>query len=124
MIKKFKFGGTLFSVNKKGNKVKIQMGDEIRYIDTLKLWGMVFEFTKDEEMRAQMMPVQKKEMMKFKKVHQVQVKNDMKAGDTLTFTCNIDVPTLVIDGMRDIISKEVPGAQEILAEIIPLSTAK
>ena len=118
MIKKFKFGGTTFSVNKK-DEVKITIGKETRYIKVKELWGMAFEFSKDPVMKDQLMPVRQTEMMKFKKVHQVQVKNDMKAGETLTFTCNIDVPTLVIDGFRDIISKEVPGAKEILQEIIP-----
>ena len=54
--------------------------------------------TNDDAMRDNLMPVRKTEMLRFKKVHEVQVKNDMKAGETLQFTCIIDVPTYVIDG--------------------------
>jgi len=120
MTKKFKAGEVTFFVNKKGDEVKVIIGKETRYIKLLDLLGMVFKMTDDPEMKAQLMPVQQKEVMKFKKVHTVQVKNDMKAGETLQFTCIIDVPTYVIDGMRDIVAKEVPGAVAILNELVPL----
>jgi len=119
MTKKFKAGEVMFFVNKKGDEVKVVIGKETRYIKLLDLLGMVFKMTDDPEMKAQLMPVQQKEVMHFKKVHTVQVKNDMKAGETLQFTCIIDVPTYVIDGMRDIVAKEVPGAVAILNELVP-----
>lgn len=92
---------------------------------SIDLWGVAFEMTKDPEMRAQLMPVRQEPIMKFKKVHTVQLKNDMKAGETLQFTCNIDVPTHIIAGMRDIIEQEVKGSDTIMTELFgdKLSTA-
>lgn len=119
MIKKFKFGGTTFSIDKKGDTVKLVVGKETRYIKLTELWGMAYEFTQDVDLKDKLMPVNKKDIMKFKKVHTVQLKNDMKAGETLQFSCLIDVPTYVIDGFRDIIQKEVPGSGVILNELIP-----
>ena len=75
--------------------------------------------TTKPEMKDKLMPVKQQEIMKFKKVHTVQLKNDMKKDETLTFTCVIDVPLTVIEGFRDMIEKEVEGSREILKEIIP-----
>ncbi len=119
MKKIFTIGGVKMSVNKKGDEVRVQIGKEIRVIKALELWGVAFSFTQDPEIRAKLMPVQAKEIMKFKKVHTVQLKKDMKAGETLQFSCIIDVPTYVIEGMRKIIEEEVPGSKEVLKELIP-----
>lgn len=115
--KSFKFGGTRFSFGSK--LVKIQIGDETRYIKYAELWGMAFAMARDDETKDHLLPVRKENIMKFKKVHTVQLKNDMKAGETLQFSCIIDVPTHVIAGMRDMLEREVPGAVEALKEEIP-----
>lgn len=115
---------SLFSFNKKGDEVRVTIGKEVRTIKFIDLWTLVFEATKDQSKRDQLMPVRKENIMKFKKVHSVQLKNDMKAGDTLQFSCIIDVPTYVMDGMRDIISKEVPGSKEVLDTLLGLPKPK
>lgn len=115
----FDFGSLKFSLNKKGDRVKVTAGREVRYMKALELWGVAFEFARDKKTRDQLMPVRAKEIMKFKKVHTVELKHDMKAGETLQFSCIIDVPTYVIAGMRDMLEKEVPGAVKALEEVIP-----
>lgn len=117
-IKKIKAGGVTFSLNKKGDEVKVLVGKEIRYIKYQDLWGVAFAMTEDDVLRDKIMPVRKTEMLRFKKVHQVQVKNDMKAGETLQFTSVIDVPTYVVEGMKDLVAREVPEAMPILDRMI------
>lgn len=118
MIKKIKAGGVTFSINAKKDLVKVSVGKETRYIKAADLWGVAFNMTEDKEMRDKLMPVRTTEVMKFKKVHTVAVKNDMKAGETLQFTCIIDVPTYVIDGLKDIIAEKVPEAVPMVNELI------
>jgi hypothetical protein len=119
MAKKIKTGGVTFEIDKKKNFVKVKVGKHVAQVSVIDFWGIAFEISTDNEMRDKLMPIRKDEIMKFKKVHTVQVNNDMKAGDTLQFTCNIDVPTRVIEGMRNIIEKEVEGGKELLAEVLP-----
>lgn len=119
MIKKFKQEG--LTIEPKGNQVKITIGKASKSMPLKEFWGIAFAMSTDKEMKDKLLPVRQTEMMKFKKVHNVELKNDMKKGERLVFTCNIDVPLLVIEGMRDIIEKEVEGSKEILKEIIPLT---
>jgi hypothetical protein len=118
MMKKITKGKLSFTQIGKGEKIRIKLGDKICTIRSLDLFGVAFEMTKDPDMRAQLMPLRTEPVMKFKKVHTVAVRTDMKAGETLQFTCVIDVPTYVMDGMRDIVSREVPGSGPILDELI------
>jgi hypothetical protein len=120
MIKKFKSDSLI--IVPKGDMVKISIGKATKSIPIKEFWGIAFSMTQDKEMKDKLIPVRQEDMMHFKKVHTVQVKKDMKAGETLTFTHIIDVPLTVIDGFRDILRKEVPGSEEILKEIIPLQT--
>ena len=91
-------------------QVRIEVGKEKRVIKQKDLYGVAFAMTNDDDMRDNLMPVRKEVMMRFKKVHQVQLKSDMKAGETLQFTSVIDVPTYVVEGMRDLVASEVPEA--------------
>ena len=113
-ITKIKAGGVTFSLNRKGDEVRVEMGKEKRVIKQIDLYGVAFAMTNDDSMRDNLMPVRKTEMMRFKKVHQVQLKNDMKAGETLQFASVIDVPTYVIEGLKDLVASEVPEAIPII----------
>ena len=116
MIKKFVSEG--LSIAPKGDTVRICIGRATKFIPLKEFWGIAFSMTQDKEMKDKLMPVRQTEMMHFKKVHTVEVKKDMKAGETLTFTHVIDVPLTVIAGMKDIIEKEVSGSKEVLDEIL------
>lgn len=111
-----KVGEVTFTVNPKSDVIHVKVGSQRATISRNELWGFVFAITGPEQ-QDKMLPVRKEEMMKFKKVHTVQLKNDMKAGESLQFSCVIDVPLRVIEGMRDIIAKEVLGAISILDEL-------
>jgi hypothetical protein len=119
MIKKFQQEG--LTIEPKGKVVNITIGKAKKSIPIKEFWGIAFAMSTDKEMKDKLLPVRQTEMMKFKKVHTVELKNDMKKGEKLVFTHVIDVPLTVIAGMRDIIEKEVEGSKEILKEIIPLS---
>lgn len=103
--KTFTVGSVKMKVTKNSDDVTIIMGEEKRKVKMIDLWMVLFALS-DSEHKDKMMPVQKKEIMKFKKVHTVQVKNDMKAGDTLTFTSWIDVPTWIAEGQMNSIDEE------------------
>lgn len=103
--KTFTVGSVKIKVAKNSDELTIIMGEEKRKVKMIDLWMVLFALS-DSEHKDKMMPVQKKEIMKFKKVHTVQVKNDMKAGDTLTFTSWIDVPTWMAEGKDNLIDDE------------------
>lgn len=110
-------GGVKFKINKASDEVTIIMGDEKRKVKMLELWSVVFAIS-DSEHKDKIMPARETEVMKFKKVHTVQLKNDMKAGETLQFTSWIDVPTWILEGFKNMIE----GGQEPIPSM--LSTEK
>ncbi len=60
-IKKIKAGGVTFSLNKKGDEVKVVIGKEIRHVKQADLYGVAFAMTNDDDMRDNLMPVRKTE---------------------------------------------------------------
>lgn len=102
----FNIEGIKFKANRKKDTISISIGKTEKEIKLIDLWGVVFALVKDPELKDKIMPVRKTEMMKFKKVHNVQLKKDMKAGETLQFSCIIDVPELVRAGMKNLIDED------------------
>jgi hypothetical protein len=117
-----KAGSVKFKVTKNSDEITIIMGDEKRKVKMLDLWMVVFALS-DSEHKDKIMPVQKKEVMKFKKVHTVQVKNDMKAGETLTFTSVIDVPTWMAEGFKNLIDGDEEGEGAIPSPLTTVESA-
>jgi hypothetical protein len=70
----------------KDGKVKITIGEEYSTVPYKDLWGALFVLG-DNKYKDEMLPIRKKEMMVFSRKHVIQVKNDMKAGETLSVWC-------------------------------------
>lgn len=115
-LRTIKVGELTFQVNPKTDIVKVKLGDKKTKISRQELWSFVFTITGPEQ-QEKMLPVRKAEMMKFKKVHEVEIMKDMKAGERLKFSCLIDVPTRVIEGMQDMIREKVPLAIPALEDL-------
>ena len=111
MKKTFNAHGIKFKADTTKDTIKVIMGKQEKEIKIIDLWGIVFALV-STELKDKIMPVKKEEMMKFKKVHTVQLKNDMKAGETLQFTCNISVPELMKEGMKNLIDDEELTTEE------------
>jgi hypothetical protein len=84
------------------NNLKMCMGDLCAYITIRELYELLLVIT-DEEQRANILPVRRKELMKFVRQHSVKLKNDMKAGEMMVVNCEVNVPKIVVD---NIVNKE------------------
>ncbi len=103
--KTFKAKGITFKADTTKQTLVVSIGKAKTEMNVIDLWGIVFAMV-NGEMKDQLMPVRKEEVMKFKKVHTVQLVKDMKKGETITFSCIIDVPVAIAEGKKNLIGDD------------------
>lgn len=78
-----------------------------RKVTKLELWQFVYSIV-DANMREQIMPIRQTEVMHFTKVHTVQLKRDLKAGQFMKVRCHNSVPVTVVEGLAGLEQKKSP----------------
>ncbi len=104
--KTFKAKGIVIKCDTKKDVVKVSIGRASVDMKVIDFWGIAFSMV-NSEMKDQLLPVRKEEMMKFKRVHKIQLEKDMKAGEVITVACTIDVPLTIAEGKKNIIGGEL-----------------
>lgn len=79
--------------------VRISLGDKEAVIPMRELYGFVF-VAADAEQQMEMLPVRKTTITKYVRQHKVKAKEAIRPGQELVVNCEIDVPTIVQDGLR------------------------
>ena len=105
---------------KLGERVRIEVdpkSDEVQVYDReggrpspikkTELWALLFAVA-DEKTQDELMPVRKTQIMKFERVHTVQLTKSLKRGQLLTVKCVVDVDKTV----RDAIANGTGGVKE------------
>jgi hypothetical protein len=92
--------------DKTHDAVRIKLGDKEAIIKIDDLFGLAYTLASPEQ-QAELMPVRHTTVTKYFKQHVVKAKRDIKKGDQLIVNCEINVPTVVEDGLRrDIFKKK------------------
>lgn len=102
---RLELGGIKFDINPRSKIIKVSFGEEKTKINRDDLWQMIFAIS-DPKQQEEMIPTIERPMMQFKRVHNVKLKNDMKAGEMLEVTCKVDVPITVVDALLEQAIKE------------------
>lgn len=100
-----KMGDVTFDVHPKSDWIDVTIGKEHGKIKYSDLFGMVFTIA-DPKRQEEMMPVRQTEVMRYRKVHAVQLKKDMHKGEIMKVRCETDVPLTVVEGLRGLVEKE------------------
>ena len=94
----------IFKYEPDSDYILIGMGKEeakVKYID---LWGVIFSMG-DERQKEQLIPVRQTEMLKYERIHSVQLKKDMKRGQIMNVKCVVDIPKVVATDIENEIMK-------------------
>lgn len=82
----------------KEGKLKITVGKVSSEVSYKELWGAVW-YLGDVEFRDEMLPVQKKEMMQFARVHTIEATHDIKKGERLQVHCEVNIPQTIVNAI-------------------------
>lgn len=77
-------------------------GETSERIKKTELYGAVFMFA-DHDTQDRLMPVRKTEVLTFERIHNVQMKKDMKKGQILKIRCHMDVPVRIEESLKGLI---------------------
>lgn len=97
-----------FEINwdpKRKDLIKITLANKVSVIKRDDLWNFIFTIVKTDQ-QVQMIPVEKKEMVKYIKQHTVELQKDMKKGETMAVNCEVNVRKEVDDAIRREIEEE------------------
>lgn len=84
--------------NRKGAKfVKAKVGEHTAWWLAKDLWAVAFAIA-DEEAQEKMIPSKLMEVRKISKMVRVKAKNDIKAGEEITFKVGFDLTPMDING--------------------------
>lgn len=84
--------------DKSGNKCAVEKKD---------LYAFVFMVCNPEQ-QSELMPVRKTTITKYVRQHRVVAKKDIKKGEEIVVNCEIDVPTVVEEGIYGMMKNESP----------------
>lgn len=76
------------------------------------LYGAVFAIA-DPQTQDALMPVRTTEVLTFEKIHNVQLKKDMRKGAILKVRCHIDVPVAIEENLKGIVREHKKQATTI-----------
>lgn len=98
--------GTLeFNVDPDQSMIKIGNGAKAQRFKKVDLWALVFAMSGPEE-QDKMMPVRQTELVTYRRIHNIKVKRNLKAGDTITCKCEINVPQTVVEGLKGMVEQQ------------------
>jgi hypothetical protein len=84
--------------DKSGNKCTVMKND---------LYAFVFMIG-DPEQQSELVPVRKTTITKYVRQHRVIAKKDIRKGEEIVVNCEIDVPTVVEEGIYGMMKNESP----------------
>jgi hypothetical protein len=98
-------GTVEFDVDPSKETIRMTVGKEKRSFKFGELYAMVFAIA-DEEKQSDMMPVRQTEVVTYRRIHNVMLKKDMKKGQKIRVSCEINVPQIVNEGLKGLVDKK------------------
>ena len=87
---------------------------EVTQVRKVDLYGAVFALA-DAKTQDALIPVRQTQMTTYKRIHTVKLKKGMREGELLRVKCEINVPTVVEEGLRGtILQKRSKGSTLLL----------
>jgi len=86
------------------------------YITLKELYSLIFTLMGPEE-QSEMMPVRRTQMTTFKRKHVVMTTKNMKKGEKIIVNCEINVPTVIEEGLAGIMGKRKISKSDILVPL-------
>ena len=86
------------------------------FVELKELYSLIFSLMGPEE-QSEMMPVRKTQMTTFKRKHIVMLTKNMKKGEKVSVMCEINVPTVIEEGLAGIIGKRKMSKSDILVPL-------
>lgn len=94
-----------FNVDPDQETFRMTMGKETKRFKRIDLWALTFAIANAEQ-QADMIPVRRSEVVTYRRKHQVKLKKDMRKGDVVNVSCEINVEKTVAEGLRGMLDKE------------------
>lgn len=84
----------------KDGKLTMSIGKTKAEVEYKELWGAVW-YLGNHEFRDEILPIQKKEMMVFARVHTMEATKDIKKGERIQVHCEINIPQTVVEAIAE-----------------------
>lgn len=91
-------------------QLRIGDGDKKYKIRKVDLHAALYVLA-DEKTRDDLMPVRTTEVLTFERIHNVQLKKDMKKGSIMKVRCHIDAPVRIEENLRGMLKEGVGKKQ-------------
>jgi hypothetical protein len=98
-------GTAEFDVDPDQEVFRMTVGKEQRRFKRVDLWSMVFAIANAEQ-QADMIPVKRSEVVTYRRKHNVKLKKDMRKGDVVHVSCEINVEKSVVEGLKGMIEQQ------------------
>lgn len=99
--------GILIDIIPDDEYIQMRMGEgshEVRErVKKVDLYAAVFAMA-DAKTQDAMMPVRQTQVMTFERIHNIQMKKDMRKGQILKVRCHVDVPTVIEENLKGLVS--------------------
>ncbi len=89
------------------------------FIPILELYALTMAVVGEKE-QDELMPVRQTRMTTFRRKHIVQLKKDMKKGEKITYYTDINIPTVVEEGLAGLVGKRA-AAKAATDFLIPIN---
>ena len=102
--------GVFVDVDPKKDAVIIRIGEERKTEKKADLWAMCFTIA-DAKTQEQLLPVRMTELVTYKRIHNIELKKDMRKGDIVRTMCEINVPQVIHEGLAGnlTVKRKAPG---------------
>jgi hypothetical protein len=77
------------------------------------LYAAIFHIA-DPKTQDAMMPVRQTQVMTFERIHNIQVKKDMRKGQIIKVRCHVDVPTRIEENLRGLVADAKAAVNTVL----------
>ena len=105
-----------FEVDPDIEMFRVKIGKQWKRFKKSDLWSMVFVIATPEQ-QEQMIPVRRSEVLTYRRIHRIQLKNDMKKGQVVKCKCEINVEQTVVEGLKGMIEQQ---ASKVTSDGLPL----
>jgi len=96
-----------FNVDPDQEQFKMTMGKETKRFRRVDLWSLTFAIANAEQ-QADMIPVRRSEVVTYRRKHNVKLKKDMKKGEVIHVSCEMNVEKTVVEGLKGLIEQNAP----------------
>lgn len=89
---------------------KTEVKERVKKVD---LYAAVFAIA-DHKTQDALMPVRQTQVMTFERIHNIQLKKDMRKGEILKTRCHMDVPVRIEESLRGLVNDPKAAVNTIL----------